>query len=156
MARRRLLNDVQWAALLSPPADEREIVRHYTLSAEDLAAVSTKRGNHNRIGFALTLCYLRFPGRALAIGETPPLPLIRFVARQLKIPPEAFAAYARRDQTRREHLAELSRSLGCKAFERSHLKALIGWLAPMAHKSRSPEQLVAMVIDEMRRRPLRR
>ena len=65
MARRRLLNDVQWAALLSPPADEREIVRHYTLSAEDLAAVSTKRGNHNRIGFALTLCYLRFPGRAL-------------------------------------------------------------------------------------------
>ena len=68
MARRRLLDDVQWAGLLSPPSDEREIVRHYTLSDEDLAAAVSKRGDHNRIGFALTLCYLRFPGRALGIG----------------------------------------------------------------------------------------
>ena len=152
MARRRLLDDVQWAGLLSPPSDEREIVRHYTLSDEDLAAAVSKRGDHNRIGFALTLCYLRFPGRALGIGETPPLPLIRFVAQQLQLKPEAYAAYARRDQTRREHLAELSRSLGCKAFERSELRPLIGWLTPMAHKPRGPEQLVPILIDELRRR----
>ena len=152
MARRQLLNDVQWAGLLSPPAEEREIVRHYTLGKEDLAAAAEKRGDHNRIGFALTLCYLRFPGRVLAIGETPPLPMIRFVARQLRLEPEAFAAYARRDQTRREHLAELSRSLGCKPFERPELQALIGWLTPMAHKPRAPEQLVPMLIDELRRR----
>ena len=152
MGRRRLLNDVQWAGLLSPPSDEREIVRHYTLSDEDLAAAASKRGDHNRIGFALTLCYLRFPGRALGIGETPPLPLISFVARQLRLEPEAFATYARRDQTRREHLAELSRSLGCKAFERSELRPLIGWLTPMAHKPRGPEQLVPMLIDELGRR----
>jgi TnpA family transposase len=119
MARRKLLNDVQWAGLLLPPTDEREIVRHYTLSDEDLAVVAGERGDHNRIGFALTLCYLRLPGRALGIGETPPLPLIRFVAKQLGVEPEAFAAYARRDQTRRGHLAELSRTLGCEAFERS-------------------------------------
>ena len=53
MARRRLLTDVQWSALLSPPTDEREIIRHYTLSDEDLAAAASKRGDHNRIGFAL-------------------------------------------------------------------------------------------------------
>jgi TnpA family transposase len=152
MARRKLLNDVQWAGSLLPPTDEREIVRHYTLSDEDLAVVAGKRGDHNRIGFALTLCYLRFPGRALGIGETPPLPLIRFVAKQLGVEPEAFAAYARRDQTRRGHLAELSHTLGCKAFKRSELKALTGWLAPMAHKPRTPEQLVPMLIDELRRR----
>jgi TnpA family transposase len=85
MARRQLLNDVQWAGLLLPPSDEREIIRHYTLSDEDLAAAACKRGDHNRIGFALTLCYLRFPSRALGIGETPPLPLLRFVARQLQV-----------------------------------------------------------------------
>jgi len=139
MARRRLLNDAQWAGFLSPPAGEREIVRHYTLSAEDLEAAASKRGDHNRIGFALTLCYLRFPGRALGAGETPPLPLLRFVARQLQLEPETFAAYARRDQTRREHLAELIRAMGYKAFERSELRSLTGWLSPMAHKLRAAE-----------------
>jgi hypothetical protein len=152
MARRQLLNDVQWAGRLMPPSDEREIIRHYTLSDEDLAAAAVKRGDHNRIGFALTLCYLRFPGRALGIGETPPLPLLRFIARQLQVEPEAFAAYARRDQTRREHLAELTGILGCQVFARSDLRALIGWLTPMAHKPRGPEQLVSMLIDELRRR----
>ena len=79
MARRRLLTGEQWAELLSPPARERDIVRHYTLTGQDLATIAAKRGDHNRIGFALTLCYLRFPGRAFALGETPPLPLLRSI-----------------------------------------------------------------------------
>jgi hypothetical protein len=58
----------------------------------NLAVVAGKRGDHNRIGFALTVCYLRFPGRALGNGETSALPLTRFVARQLDAEPEAFAA----------------------------------------------------------------
>jgi len=66
MARRRLLTDVPWEALLSPQTAEREIIRHYTLGDEDLAAAASKRSDHNRIGFPLTLCYLRFPGRAIA------------------------------------------------------------------------------------------
>ena len=38
MARRRLLNDAAWERLLAPATDEREMVRHYTLGADDLAA----------------------------------------------------------------------------------------------------------------------
>jgi len=55
MARRKSLNDAQWTGLLLPPTEEREIVRHYTLSDEDLAVVASKRGDHNRIGFARLL-----------------------------------------------------------------------------------------------------
>ncbi len=152
MARRRLLTGEQWAELLSPPAGERDIVRHYTLTEQDLATIVAKRGDHNRIGFALTLCYLRFPGRAFALGETPPLPLLRFIARQLHIEPGAFAAYARRDQTRREHLAVLMRALDCKGFERSDMPSLVAWLTPMSHKLRAPGQLVSMLINELRSR----
>jgi hypothetical protein len=61
-------------------------VRHHTLSNEDLAVVAGKRGDHNRVGFALTLCYLRFRGRALGIGETPPLPLIRLEKKKVARP----------------------------------------------------------------------
>jgi hypothetical protein len=48
MARRRLLTGEQWAELLSPPARERDIVRHYTLTGQDLATIAAKRGDHKR------------------------------------------------------------------------------------------------------------
>ena len=58
MARRQLLTDEQWARLLGPPSDEREIVRYWTLSREDFDIIFRKRSDHSRLGFALLLCYL--------------------------------------------------------------------------------------------------
>ena len=43
MARRQLLTDEQWARLLAPPSDEREIVRYWTLSREDFDIIFRKR-----------------------------------------------------------------------------------------------------------------
>ena len=36
------------AFVLAPPAGERDIVRHYTLTEQDLATIAAKRGDHNR------------------------------------------------------------------------------------------------------------
>ena len=36
MARRRLLSPEQWAGFLAAPTDERDILRYYTLSRDDL------------------------------------------------------------------------------------------------------------------------
>jgi TnpA family transposase len=81
MARRQLLTDEQWARLLAPPSGEREIVRYWTLSREDFDIIFRKRSDHNRLGFALLLCYLRYPGRVLGAEEVPPVTLVSFVAR---------------------------------------------------------------------------
>ena len=59
--RRQQLTEAQITALLDPPTDQRELIRHYTLSAADLAAIRRCRGDHNRLGHALMLCYLRYP-----------------------------------------------------------------------------------------------
>ena len=72
MARRQQLSEDQLAELFDPPVEQRELVRHYTLPSEDLAAAQRCRGDHNRLGYALMLCYLRHPGRALRAGERPP------------------------------------------------------------------------------------
>src|SRR5258705_14008504 len=63
------LTEAQITALFDPPTDQRELIRHYTLSAADLAAIRRCRGDHNRLGHALMLCYLRYPGRPLKAGE---------------------------------------------------------------------------------------
>ena len=90
--------------------------KHYMLSPEDLVPVRAKRRSMNRLGFAVQLCLLRHPGQGLGPGEQPPSALLDFVAGQLGIPAVAFSDYARRDQTRREHAAELQAFLGLRSF----------------------------------------
>jgi TnpA family transposase len=90
------------------------MVRHYTLSPDDLTLINRRRGDPNRLGFALMLCYLHFPGRILQQGEQPPLALCAFVAEQLGVDVACFGDYAERDQTRREHVLEIETALGLR------------------------------------------
>ena len=96
MPRRRALTGAQLAGLLALPAAESDLIRHWTLDRADLAAVDRRRGDHNRLGFALQLCALRYPGRLLRTGETIPAPALRFVSDQVGALPEVFAAYGAR------------------------------------------------------------
>jgi hypothetical protein len=65
VTRRQQLSYAQMVTLFDPPTEQRELVRHYTLSDVDLIALRRCRGDHNRLGRALMLCYLRYPGRPL-------------------------------------------------------------------------------------------
>jgi TnpA family transposase len=107
MPRRELLTVAQREAFLTFPEQEENLLQYYTLSVRDLATVRQHRGDHNRLGFAVQLCYLRYPGRVLAENETPPAALLGIVAAQLQVQPALWDEYARRDETRREHLIEL-------------------------------------------------
>ena len=48
MARRRLLPDEQLAPFWAWATDEREIVRHYTLTSADIELIAKKRTGPNR------------------------------------------------------------------------------------------------------------
>src|ERR1700676_3760106 len=100
MTPRQLLSPQARAALFDPPMEVRAIVRHYTFSIEDVALIRQRRRNANRLGFAVHLAYLRFPGRVLGPNETPPAHLLAFIADQLRINPKSFEDYAQRDETR--------------------------------------------------------
>jgi Domain of unknown function (DUF4158) len=151
MARRQLFTDEQWASLLAPPSEERKIVRHCTLSRDDLDLIAAKRSDHSRLGFAVLLCYLRHPGRVLEADEMPFTKLLAFVAEQLEVDVTAFDTYRRRDQTRREQLAELMARFGYQTFDRAASRRYIAWLIPIAQTIRKPERLVEMLLEEMRR-----
>ena len=69
MARRTILTGRQRSALFSLPQLEADLLRHYTLSDEDLQHIEARRRPRNKLGFALQLCVLRYPGRLLAPGE---------------------------------------------------------------------------------------
>lgn len=48
--------------LFGVPTASEELARHYVLSTRDLALVEARRGEANRIAFAVQLALLRHPG----------------------------------------------------------------------------------------------
>jgi hypothetical protein len=114
MPARTLLSSEQRTRLFAIPTESVEMVRHYTLGADDLALIRTKRRSINRLGFAVQLCLLRYPRLGMRPAEQPPEAMIGFVAHQLGLSSADFADYAQRDQTRREYAVELQRYLGLR------------------------------------------
>uniref|UniRef100_UPI003F49B7CC DUF4158 domain-containing protein n=1 Tax=Enterobacter hormaechei TaxID=158836 RepID=UPI003F49B7CC len=73
MPRRSILSAAERESLLALPDTKDELIRHYTFSESDLSIIRQRRGPANRLGFAVQLCYLRFPGVILGADE-PPFP----------------------------------------------------------------------------------
>jgi len=152
VARRQLLSDEVWARPLEPPAGEREIARHYTLGPDEMAQLAAKRGDANRLGYALVLLYLRHPGRALEAGEAPPEVVLAYIARPHAVPASAYDDDARRDATRRAHLAEAMRAGGYAPFDRAAASAAVAFLTAAAQTIVRPGQLAGILVEELRRR----
>ena len=74
MARRKtLLSDAQ-RSIFDLPTGGSELMHHYTLHEDDLALINQRRRPHNRLGFAVQLCLMRYPGRATGTGKSRPPP----------------------------------------------------------------------------------
>jgi Domain of unknown function (DUF4158) len=91
MPRRDVLTPTERAQLFAFPDDEGELIRLRTLSRTDLTFIRHHRGDHNRLGIAVQMTYLRYPSRVLGESEAPHPPLLGIVAAQLKVAPAAIA-----------------------------------------------------------------
>lgn len=151
MPRRRALTGAQLAGLLALPATEAELARHWVLGDADLAAISRRRRDHNRLGFALQLCALRYPGRSLRPGEVVPEPALRLVADQVGAAPDVVAAYGKRAQTRSAHLDELRDAFGFADLTPARRRELAAWLLPVALATTSATAVATALLGETRR-----
>jgi TnpA family transposase len=148
--RRSPLTIAERATLLALPTAEAELIQHYTLNQSDLSLIRRRRGNHNRLGFAVLLCALRHPGIALSSDVPPPPELLAFVARQLRLEPGLWAEYAQREETRYEHLSELQQWLGLITFNRSHYRTLVKSLTELAQQTDRGILLAGALLEELR------
>lgn len=151
MARHEMLSQTQRDELSTfPDLSERELARYYTLTQNDLDIIVVKRSNANRLGFAVQLALLRFPGRALSPSDSVPQDLISYLGKQLEINPKTFEVYAKaRDTTRREHLREIIEQFAFKEFSNER-EALRSWLLPIALSTDNAFVLVEDLITHMR------
>ncbi|MBZ6646403.1 Tn3-like element Tn5403 family transposase, partial [Klebsiella michiganensis] len=150
MSRRHIFTERQRAALFDLPTDELSLLKFYTLGDDDLENIRQRRRPENRIGFALQLCALRYPGRALAPGEMIPREVLSFVGAQLGVPADALLTYATRRQTRQQHMDTLREIYGYKTFTGRGARDLREWTFGQAEDARSNEDLAHRFIVRCR------
>ncbi|KAM3090544.1 DUF4158 domain-containing protein [Phormidesmis sp. 146-12] len=108
----RILTDAERERLNRFPEDIRT---HFTLTYEDLSLVDQRRGNTNRIGFALQLLTLRYLGFIPDDIHSIPDDVVEFVSHQLDIPVAALSSYGNRTQTRTSHQQRIELYLGYRS-----------------------------------------
>ena len=154
MPRQSILSAAERYSLLALPDAKDELIQHYTFNEIDLSIIRQRRGPANRLGFAVQLCYLRFPGIVLGADEPPLPPLLRLVAAQLKVPVESWEEYGVRDQTRREHLVELQTVFGFKPFTMSHYRQAVHTLTELALQTDKGIVLASTLVENLRRQTI--
>src|SRR5947209_10578342 len=154
MPRRSILSASERGSLLALPDSRDELIRRYTFSESDLSIVRQRRGEANRLGFAVQLCYLRYPGIVLGVDQLPLSALLHLVAGQLKISVERWAEYGERAQTRREHLVELQTVFGFEPFTRGHHRLAVQELMEMAMQTDKGIVLATALVEMLRERAI--
>ena len=150
MARRSILSATERTSLLSMPQAQDDLIRLYTFSNSDLALIRQRRGDANRLGWAVQLCLLRFPGQGLLTDTDASTHLVRWVGQQLRIDPTCWERYAQREPTRREHLLELRAYLGTVPFGLTYFRQMVHTTTELAMQTDKGVVLAAGVLDRLR------
>src|SRR3954454_1675615 len=78
--------------------------------------------------------------------------MLRFIADQVGVSPEWLAGYAARDETRKEHLAELLAVFGWRTFGLPEHREMSTWLHTLARGTDRGLVLVRALLEELRQR----
>lgn len=97
--------------------NEIQLTCYFHLDETDLTLISKRRGDKNRLGYALQLTSVRFLGAFISDFALVPINVQMFVAAQLSIRNiSVLADYAKRETTKREHTALIRKHFGYREF----------------------------------------
>lgn len=149
----QILTDSQRAQALELPVkmSRSELRQHYTFSPTELALIVERRGNSNKLGMALQLAFLRFPGRTLNPNEEVPQYLLDFLSLHLEL---GSTTFYERDETRKEHLPLIKERLKYKVFRNSLAEKVSTPLFEVALKVDDGLVLIQEALNEFRRQKL--
>jgi uncharacterized protein DUF4158 len=146
------LNPEQRNALTHIPPDlsDREIARYYTFTEKERELINRRRRASNRLGFAVQLALLKFPGRTLMEVKEVPKPVLAAIAEQVGVPVSAFTSYGERENTLYEHLDELRRECGFRPCGWREYLLVARLLLPDAMESDRPLPLIERALELLR------
>jgi len=113
----------------------------FTLTDNDLALISRRTGEQNRLGFAIILCCLRFLGFIPESFFNIPTETLKYLAGQLRINEAVMPTY-QRIRTKQTQIQEILTYTGFRRTEKADLKELEKWLARASLGTRKTKFLI--------------
>lgn len=92
------------------------MAKYYTLSEEDIYHIQTHRRDTNKLGFAIQLCCIKYPGWGFTSTKDIPEKVLNYVSKQLGISPINIHSYGERKNTRTKHIEEICTWYGYRPF----------------------------------------
>lgn len=139
---------------LSEDMDDYIIAKHYTLSEEDISHALSHRSDVNKIGFAVQLCCLRYPGWLFTDIKDIPSNMLDYISQQLHVSPTDFEHYGERRATRFKHVEEICIWYGYHLFNENESLSLEKYIKQKATANDDPFSLVRISIDFLRNKKI--
>ncbi|MEU5211201.1 Tn3 family transposase [Streptomyces sp. NPDC020742] len=105
-----------------------DLIEVWTLLEEDQERLRNKSGA-NRLGFALLLKFFEVEARFPENAEEMPVPAVAYVAQQVKVPAEEWAAYDWAGRAIKRHRMEIRGAFGFRECTEEDQAQLAEWLA---------------------------
>lgn len=126
-----------------------DLITFFTLSEDDRKQLPFSSAPHNRLGFAVQLCTLRFMGFVPEeLTQIPPA-IVEYVAAQIGVEP-ILVKYGARAQTRTNHFSVVQHHLGYRRAEQTELTELSAWLLERALEHDKPALLFELACQKLR------
>lgn len=147
-----LLTDDQRKELTQIPTtiSDWEIAKYYTLSDADKEIINQRRRDYNKIGFAVQLCLLRYPGWSFTNIDQIPATILGYISMQIEVNSEILNEYGKREMTKVNHLQEIRQIYGYSIFTEEHGLQLHEYLLPYAMENDNSLRLIKLAINKLR------
>jgi TnpA family transposase len=147
---RELLTPDQRLEFMKIPCDEWTLGTYYTFSNHDLSVINRHRRDDNRLGFAVQLSVLRYPGWSWTdIKELPDI-VLQYIAQQINADPSALMLYPQRENTLWDHLKEIRQEYGYRNFSIQEYRTSYKFLLHQAAVNGDSIHLLRTCMDELR------
>ena len=151
MRGKELLTHEQRQALMDLNAlSEWDLAAHHTFSTRDLAVIARHRREDTRLGFAVQLALLRYPGWPLFTFSLIPGHIVRHVAQQIAVDPQGWQAYVPRENTAWDHLQEIRDTYGYQSFSLPTYRRLFHYLTTQAAENDQALDLMQSALSMLR------
>ncbi|MFP7442584.1 MULTISPECIES: Tn3 family transposase [Bacillus] len=152
MARgRELLTTDQRNLLMEIPEEDLIEGTYYTFSNHDLAVINKRRRVENRLGFAVQLAVLRYPGWSYTHIKNMPDSVLRYIAKQINADPSSLGLYPQRENTLWDHMKEIRNEYGFITFTLKEYRMTFKHLYQLALENGDAIHLLHESIDFLRK-----
>ncbi|MBG9550008.1 Tn3 family transposase [Cytobacillus firmus] len=148
---RELLTPEQRQAFMQIPEDEWILGTYFTFSKRDLEIINKRRREENRLGFAVQLAVLRYPGWPYTHIKSIPDSVIQYISKQISASRSSLSYYPQRENTLWDHLKEIRSEYDFVTFTLSEYRMTFKRLHQLALENGDAIHLLHECIDFLRK-----